>query len=203
MQPWIQWSVCVGLGCWGVVTPIQASTEPSLAAYLDCVEIFTETDADLMRVTTLFCGDDERLSTDLEARQYVFGAVSKTTRAVDYQIQLMIRSDQPLDPKALVVDGQESPVDFRTESRPCLDRAVCGYETAVSFSVKVLLIDGAMEALVANGEREWWYEIELSNGAIVPFVFQVDELRAVHYLTQGLMISVPEYRGDHPSLTGI
>lgn len=203
----MQYARLYGLGAlMGVVawaSPVIASTEQSLSDYMNCVEVFTETDTDLMRVTTLFCGDDHNLIEDVEARQYVFAYVSKTSRAVDYQIQLMIRSERPLEPRALVADGHSAPVSFRTSTRECLPDVPCGYETAISFSVKGLLIDGYLDTLVADGEREWSYEVELSNGDVLPFVFQADELRALHYLTQGLLVSVPAMDQDQSTITGI
>lgn len=196
---------CVGIlvGAIGWSGASLASSEETLADYLNCVEVFTETDAELMRVTTLFCGEDDGLSEELDARQYVFAYVSKTSRAVDYQIQLMIRSEQPLEPQAIVADGETIPVAFRASTRACMDLRVCGYETAVSFSVKGLLIDGYLETLVADGQREWSYEVELSTGEILPFVFQADELRAVHYLTQGLLVAVPSMDDRLSRITGI
>lgn len=185
------------------VSPVSASSEQSLSDYMNCVEVFTETDTDLMRVTTLFCGDDQNLIDDLEARQYVFAYVSKTSRAVDYQIQLMIRSESPLEPRTLVADGHSRPLHFRTSTRECLPDVPCGYETAISFSVKGLLIDGFLDTLIADGEREWSYEVELANGDVLPFVFQADELRAVHYLTQGLLVAVPAMDHDDTTITGI
>lgn len=199
----VYWSVCALVGAMAWTGSATASSEASLSEYLNCVEVFTETNSELMRVTTLFCGEDEALIETVEARQYVFAYVSKSSRAVDYQIQLMIRSDQPLEPHAVVADGEAHPVAFRSSTRACADLRVCGYETAVSFSVKGLLMDGHLETLVADGQREWNYEVELSTGEILPFVFQTDELRAVHYLTQGLLVAVPSMDDRLSRITGI
>lgn len=158
--------------------------------FMGCLEVFSEPQADRVRVTTLFCGsaEDGQSPPDVEIRQHVTAVIEQSSRAVHYALNTMIRSRRPFSVDGVKTEESQA-LDFKSQQADsCTPTdSGCWFETAVHVPLNAVFADALTGA---NAGHRFSYQIE-SGRDVLNVSFNRHEMEALKLFTEGLVVALP------------